>query len=69
MAKAPQRNPFGEEEQPRRFTDLDVFTKIRVLHQLSTWTMISPTRFREYYATSVPDQTQWVCQAFCVCMC
>ena len=31
MAKAPQRNPFGVEEEPAKFTEFDVFTKVREL--------------------------------------
>lgn len=27
MAKAPQRNPFGTEEEPAKFMDFDTFTK------------------------------------------
>jgi hypothetical protein len=27
MAKAPQRNPFGTEEEPAKFMDFDSFTK------------------------------------------
>jgi hypothetical protein len=45
-AKAPARNPFGQDETPRRFNDLDVFTRIRVLHQLSTWTFNNADRMR-----------------------
>ena len=46
MAKAPRRNPFGEEEEPAKFDDFDVFTKIRVLHQLSVWTFGNADRIR-----------------------
>lgn len=60
IAKAPSRNPFGDAEEPGKFVDFDIFTKIRVLHQLSTWTLYNPNRIREYYAPSVPDTTQWV---------
>ena len=31
VAKAPQRNPFGVEEEPAKFTEFDVFTKVRGL--------------------------------------
>lgn len=41
------RNPFGDDEEPTKFNDLDVFTKIRVLQQLSTWTFFNETRIRE----------------------
>jgi len=47
VAKAPARNPFGEEEEPKRFADFDVFTKLKVLVQLSQWTFVKPDRMRE----------------------
>lgn len=28
VAKAPDRNPFGVEEEPAKFADFDVFTKV-----------------------------------------
>jgi hypothetical protein len=46
LSKAPERNPFGEEEEPLKFNDLDVFTRIRVLHQLSNWTFFNADRIR-----------------------
>lgn len=32
VAKAPQRNPFGVEEEPANFADFDVFTKVGSFH-------------------------------------
>lgn len=29
VAKAPGRNPFGVEEDPKSFKDFDIFTKVR----------------------------------------
>ncbi|KAI9722255.1 MAG: hypothetical protein M1812_001727 [Candelaria pacifica] len=59
-AKAPSRNPFGEEEVPHKFADFDVFTKIGVLHQLSQWTLINSERIRERMPeTKDTEQTQW----------
>ncbi|KAI9827557.1 MAG: hypothetical protein M1832_004907 [Thelocarpon impressellum] len=46
VARAPTRNPFGEDETPASFSDFDVATKIRVLWQLSQWTMIHCERIR-----------------------
>ncbi|KAK5168443.1 uncharacterized protein LTR77_007013 [Saxophila tyrrhenica] len=46
LAKAPQRNPFGDDETAVRFNDLDAFTRVRVLHQLSTWTLVNTERLR-----------------------
>ena len=47
MAKAPTQNPFGNEEEPLRFVDFDVFTKLKVLVQLSVWTLNNAERIRE----------------------
>ncbi|MCJ1404412.1 hypothetical protein MMC11_007637 [Xylographa trunciseda] len=59
-AKAPSRNPFGIEEVPNKFADFDVFTKLRVLVQLSQWTLINADRMREKMSeTKDTDQTQW----------
>lgn len=61
VAKAPERNPFGEEEEPKKFDDFDIFTKIRVLQQLTTWTLNNPNSIRERLG-AVPDSEQalWV---------
>lgn len=62
VAKAPTRNPFGEEEEPQHFVAFDVFTKLRVLHQLSVWTLNNPDRIREKMEEEKEgEQTQWVC--------
>lgn len=54
-AKAPKRNPFGEDEEPAKFNDFDVFTKIKVLQQLSTWTLGNADRMR---GMMPPDEDQ-----------
>ena len=60
-AKAPRRNPFGEDEAPNKFADFDVFTKLRVLFQLSQWTLINAERMRGLMLeTKDSEQTQWV---------
>lgn len=61
-AKAPHiTNPFGYDEQPHRFLDFDVFTKLRVLHQLTVWTFWNPDRIRDKMPeTKEWEQTQWV---------
>ncbi|USW47982.1 Putative Zinc finger, PHD-type, Zinc finger, FYVE/PHD-type, Zinc finger, RING/FYVE/PHD-type [Septoria linicola] len=46
LAKAPQRNPFGDEEEPTRFNDLDIYTRVKVLQQLSVWTLGNAERIR-----------------------
>jgi hypothetical protein len=58
LAKAPLRNPFGEDEEPAKFNDFDVFTKIRVLQQLSTWTLGNASRIREMMPDD-EDQLTW----------
>lgn len=30
VAKAPLRNPFGEDEEPAKFSEFDIFTKVWV---------------------------------------
>ncbi|MCJ1387537.1 hypothetical protein MMC18_000380 [Xylographa bjoerkii] len=60
IAKAPLRNPFGTEEVSNKFAEFDVFTKLRVLVQLSQWTLINADRMREKMSeTKDTDQTQW----------
>ncbi|USP74292.1 hypothetical protein yc1106_01566 [Curvularia clavata] len=59
VAKAPTRNPFGEDEEPLKFNDFDVFTKIRVLQQLSVWTLNNPNSIRERMAATDAEQTLW----------
>lgn len=61
VAKAPHRNPFGTDETPNKFADFNVFTKLRILYQLSQWTLINADRMREKMPeTKDTDQTQWV---------
>ncbi|MCJ1468697.1 hypothetical protein MMC07_007326 [Pseudocyphellaria aurata] len=60
VAKAPHRNPFGTDETPNKFADFNVFTKLRILYQLSQWTLINADRMRERMPeTKDTDQTQW----------
>ncbi|RMJ21768.1 PHD finger domain protein [Aspergillus sp. HF37] len=60
-AKAPHlENPFGYDEEPRKFVGFDVFLKLRVLHQLSVWTFWNPDRIRSKMPEQrETDQTQW----------
>ncbi|EKG17537.1 hypothetical protein MPH_05228 [Macrophomina phaseolina MS6] len=60
VAKAPQRNPFGIDEEPKKFNDMDTFAKIRILQQLSTWTLNNPDRIREKMPEQKDvEQTAW----------
>ncbi|OQU98480.1 hypothetical protein CLAIMM_04265 [Cladophialophora immunda] len=66
LAKAPHLNPYGDAEEPKRFRDFDIFTKIRILHQLTIWTFWNPDRIREKM-TEHPrevDQTEWRIEEF-----
>ncbi|KAJ4353383.1 uncharacterized protein N0V89_005112 [Didymosphaeria variabile] len=59
VAKAPARNPFGTEEIPNKFDDFDIFTKIRVLQQLSVWTLNNPNTIRERLNPTESEQIEW----------
>ncbi|KAF2706776.1 hypothetical protein K504DRAFT_412324 [Pleomassaria siparia CBS 279.74] len=59
VAKDPSRNPFGTEDEPKKFNNFDVFTKIRVLHQLSVWTLNNPNSVRERMAATDAEQLNW----------
>lgn len=60
VAKAPDRNPFGIDEEPRKFAEFDVFLKLKVLVQLSQWTLINADRMRERMPEAKDnEQTQW----------
>lgn len=36
VAKAPLRNPFGTDEEPKKFLDFDIFMKVTVPHPLTS---------------------------------
>ncbi|KAI1843381.1 hypothetical protein JX266_010378 [Neoarthrinium moseri] len=61
VAKNPDRNPFGTDEEPAKFNSFDIFTKLRVLHQLTQWIMLHyPDRIRDRMDEQRPsDQTEW----------
>ena len=65
LAKAPHLNPFGEEEEALKFFDMDIFTKLKVLHQLSIWTLHNPDRIRERMPESTDkEQSTWRIEPF-----
>lgn len=66
VAKAPKRNPFGEEEEARKFAEFDIFTKVRVLQQLATWTLHNPNPLREKLDERESEQIGWVSRQCCV---
>ncbi|OAX83578.1 hypothetical protein ACJ72_02056 [Emergomyces africanus] len=60
LAKSPSLNPFGDEDEPIKFNDLDIFQRLRVLHQLSVWTFWNPDRIRERMPEQKEtEQIQW----------
>ncbi|CAI6245617.1 unnamed protein product [Periconia digitata] len=59
VAKAPLRNPFGTDEDPVKFNSFDVFTKIRILQQLSIWTLNNPNTIREKMNATEIETTDW----------
>ncbi|KAK0628153.1 hypothetical protein B0T17DRAFT_631170 [Bombardia bombarda] len=60
ISKAPDKNPFGIGEEPAKFADFDVFTKIRVLQQMTQFIMMNPDRLREKTEEQKDlDQTNW----------
>ena len=60
LARAPHLNPFGEEEEASKFSEFDIYTKLKVLHQLSVWTFHNPDRIRERMEESRDmDQAGW----------
>lgn len=36
VAKAPERNPFGTEEEPAKFAEFDIFTKVTLMSTISS---------------------------------
>ncbi|KAK5091725.1 hypothetical protein LTR05_001910 [Lithohypha guttulata] len=42
-------HPYGQEEEPNKFRDFHVFTKIRVLHQLTVLTFWNPEKIRQLF--------------------
>lgn len=43
------RHPYGEDEEPERFRNFHIFTKIRVLHQLTVIAFYNPDKIRSAY--------------------
>ncbi|KAE8453803.1 hypothetical protein EG329_009315 [Mollisiaceae sp. DMI_Dod_QoI] len=61
----PERNPFGVEEEPNKFADFDIFTKIRVLQQLTQWAFVNPDKIREKMDEQKDtEQTIWRIEPF-----
>ncbi|KAL6858649.1 Sfi1 spindle body domain-containing protein [Trichoderma novae-zelandiae] len=60
LLKSPDTNPFGDDDAPKTFADLDVFSKIRVMQQFTQWAMIRPELLREKMKEQKDtEQTSW----------
>ncbi|KAM0339472.1 hypothetical protein ACHAPU_010919 [Fusarium lateritium] len=60
ITKSPNYNPFGSGETSLKFSDFDVFTKVRVMQQLTQWIMLHPERIRDKMEEQRDiDQTNW----------
>ncbi|KAJ5333212.1 Cat eye syndrome critical region protein [Penicillium brevicompactum] len=65
-AKAPNKpNPFGYDEEPNKFLEFDVFTKISVLQQLTVWTFWNADRIRDKMPEKKEsEQLEWRIEEF-----
>ncbi|KAF4490223.1 nasopharyngeal carcinoma susceptibility LZ16 [Fusarium agapanthi] len=53
-------NPFGPGATPLKFIDFDIFTKIKVMQQMTQWAMIHPERIRDKMEEQKDsEQTSW----------
>ncbi|KAK4682071.1 hypothetical protein QC764_113930 [Podospora pseudoanserina] len=60
LNKAPEKNPFGNSEVSLRFADFDVFTKIRILQQMTQFIIMSSEKLRDKTEEQKDtDQTNW----------
>ncbi|UKZ66838.1 uncharacterized protein TrAtP1_008006 [Trichoderma atroviride] len=65
VLRSPESNPFGDEDAPKSFSDLDVFTKIKVMQQFTQWIMARPELLREKMKEQKDtEQTSWVRTAY-----
>ncbi|KAK0672814.1 hypothetical protein QBC41DRAFT_312802 [Cercophora samala] len=65
LNKAPEKNPFGNAEVPLRFADFDVFTKIRILQQMTQFIIMSSEKLRDKTEEQKDtDQTNWRIEAY-----
>ncbi|KAL7892595.1 hypothetical protein HDV63DRAFT_244844 [Trichoderma sp. SZMC 28014] len=60
VLRSPESNPFGDEDAPKGFSDLDVFAKIKVMQQFTQWIMARPELLREKMKEQKDtEQTSW----------
>ena len=62
LSRKPLANPFGDNPaEPIRFWALDVFDRVRVMHQLSVWVFLHPDRVRDKMKDlDEKEQLTWV---------
>jgi hypothetical protein len=61
LNRKPDANPFGDGAEPMKFSTLDVFARVKVLHQLSVWVFLHPDRVRDKMKDSdEKEQLTWV---------
>ncbi|KAM4059330.1 PHD-finger domain-containing protein [Hirsutella rhossiliensis] len=60
LTRGRKSNPLGDADAPRKFADLDLIAKIKVLQQLTQWTMVHPERIRDRMEEQKDvEQTSW----------
>ncbi|QPG99095.1 hypothetical protein C2857_000848 [Epichloe festucae Fl1] len=60
VARAPEQNPLGDENNPVTFAALDIIKKIQVLQTLTQWIMSYPERIRDKMIEQKDiEQTDW----------
>lgn len=60
VAKDPERNPFGVDEQPLSFLDFNIWSQICILQRFSAWVFHYPDRVRDRMQHGEQEQLQWV---------
>ncbi|KAK5947135.1 hypothetical protein PMZ80_001282 [Knufia obscura] len=53
-------HPYGTDEEPNRFRNFHVFTKLRVLYRLAQWTFHNPDHIRKHFASETDWDDQYV---------
>lgn len=55
-------HPYGNEEEPNKFRDFHVFTKLRVLYRLCQWTLWNPDNMKKHFpeAKETDQFLDWV---------
>jgi hypothetical protein len=63
-SRKPIVNPFGDDDEPKKFWSLDVFTRVQIMHQLSVWVFLHPDRVRDKMKKAgEKEQLAWVCSS------